>query len=455
MHKRNKKNILCQTPPDYYYLNIFSNKNKNGQLLFGIYPIIFFPKKSDFILILPFLLRVIINYFRKKFWLNKYKKIGINVFRTSLNVKDYFLILNKTCKTFLELKSPNNILKIKIDDIDVGDLIYDTYLRFYNKPTITKIKLELFFVIYQAFKLYFKLENINKQLDLKQYNSSYCSYINHGIPVRFFLNKGIKVCSSGNIYEIKKTNRLNDYYHTKKIEIKKLDDFQIEKGISIIKSRVDGHYKLPFMKKNIYKKNMKDVPALNKLDGILFLHDFFDSPHIFEGFIFNDFFQWTLHTLNLISYRKLKIGIKPHPNQIKESRLIIEKLKNNYSTLNWIDEDLSNSVIMNSRFKFGISVYGSVIGELAYHNKFSVSCSKNNYEDFGFSIKSRSISEYDNNIINAVKKNKKNDFKREVGKYYYLLYEESIKLNKEQSDLLNNRYNYNYNKRHFEKFFNS
>ena len=107
--------------------------------------------------------------------------------------------------------------------------------------------------------------------------------------------------------------------------------------------------------------------------------------------IFEDFFKWTIYTLDLIREFNLKIGIKPHPNQTNESQQIVAKLKSKYRDLNWIDESISNNVLLGSKIKFGVSVYGSIIGELAYFNKFSITCGNNPYNGLSFIRNSNKI----------------------------------------------------------------
>ncbi|MGZ4099242.1 MAG: hypothetical protein ACXVNM_10210, partial [Bacteroidia bacterium] len=65
----------------------------------------------------------------------------------------------------LDINDPASLLKLKFDGVLVGDLIYDTYLRFFHQPTIEKIDKNIMHIIEVAlnvfynFKLFLKNNN--------------------------------------------------------------------------------------------------------------------------------------------------------------------------------------------------------------------------------------------------------------------------------------------------------
>lgn len=432
--------IIFQSPPDYYFLNLFSKiKEREGtNLSFGIYPIIFYPKLLDTLLILPLVIKYIRFRINKNNWKKRYLSLGIKFYK--INRYNYFSCFVKSIVKYKSIRTNEDILSLKANNIHIGDLVYDTYLRYYNKPTLDKKNFGIFVIIFRSYQLLQLLNEINKYKIVNKYFSSYCTYISHGLPVRFFLKNKSKVFSSGNIYEIIKRHDFDDPYQTRNLKFDhNLKNKNIEIGLKKIEKRIHGIEKLAFMKTSTF--NDENEFKHDDLIGVVFLHDLFDSPHIYGNMIFNDFYEWTIYTLNLIEKNNLKIGVKPHPNQINESKVIIEKLKKKYNKLCWIDEITSNKSILQSNIKFGISVYGSIIGELAYFGKFSISCGKNPYNNFSFLVNSRDILEYSNNIIRAINSDKKTNYKTEVGNFYYELYKNNSNFYNIPDEIIHNKFN--------------
>jgi len=170
-----------------------------------------------------------------------------------------------------------------------------------------------------------------------------------------------------------------------------------------------------------------------KLDGVLFLHDFYDSHKLYGEVIFNDFYEWTIYTLELIRKHKLNIGIKPHPHKLTiESDSAVEKIKFKYNDLKWLDPNVSNNVLFKSGISFGISHHGTVLSELAYSNIVPICCSSNPTSSFGFTYEAKSIKEYKKLILNS--RNLKIKNKNDVGKFYYMHY-----INKKSDYFINDK----------------
>ena len=173
------------------------------------------------------------------------------------------------------------------------------------------------------------------------------------------------------------------------------------------------------------KKNIsKELDKLKNIEGVLFLQDFYDSPHDWGNLVFKDFYIWTIFTLNIIRKFKLRIAIKPHPNSwhnSADSVIIYRRLQNRYKDLIWLDKDLGNKLIFK-KIKFGISANGTVLFELAYHNVKAVSCGDHPGKDFNFTIKAKSKDDYRSILLNIHQIRKPSYSKKDLLIYNYLYY---------------------------------
>lgn len=364
----------------------------------------------------------------EQFFLNKknysfHKKINLSQFLTP-NLLPFrsLKFLPKSFILFLNLKRKKDILQIKYEEIIIGDLIYDTYMRYFKKKTLNIKDFNLIFLLARTFAEINYLEKVSKSINI--YLTSYTTYTNSGLPTRIFTKNGVEVYTFANFINGKKLN-INDLSQTKKYwryrsDFSNLDDkdLKIELGLDFLKNRLNGINDLSYMKTNPYSS--KILSGIKKYDGIIFLHDFFDSNHIYRDALFPDFYEWVVFTFNLIAEHNLNIGIKPHPNQNSSSKKEIEKLKIKFNHLNWLDEEISNTQLFNSGIKFGISVYGTVLTELAYKNIIPICCGDNPTINYNFTFKANSKDEYSNLILNYKKlkfsKNKLN----EIGEFVYM-----------------------------------
>ena len=148
-----------------------------------------------------------------------------------------------------------------------------------------------------------------------------------------------------------------------------------------------------------------------------------------------------MYSLNIIKKFKLRIGIKPHPNNIIESKKIIKKLKKKFNDLVWLDETISNlKILQYKNIKFGISATGSILYELAFFSKMGISAGYSPTISFNISKNAKNKLEYKNYLINAIKYAKNyNVSKLEACKVYYMYFLHNIKKENKyilKSDLL-------------------
>ena len=439
-----KEYILVQVVTDYYYLayykTLFLEKKFENFEVVGLWP--YFQrtirKRNFFLEIFNELYLYILDYIIYLKWRRLYKSIGINSFER-LNVTIFerinFIFKNKFLNSFNDKK---NIFDYEIANIKLGDLLYDTYLRYRAQPTLMiKDKSFLKKLITKSNLIVFKLQNLINKYQFLAYYTSYSSYIHHGLPVRFFINKGITVFSGKNNSQYNKKLSLADNHHTENYLIFKELSTKIKKDQKCLdissedlRLRFSNNQQnnMSYLKVDTYnsKKNNKlNLDLVNNLDGVLFLQDFFDSPHSWAGeMIFDNFYKWTVFTLNIIKKNNLKIGVKPHPNswhKNKDTILLYQRLKKKFPDIVWIDKDFPNKIIFN-KIKYGISCRGTVLFELAYHGIKSVSCGDHPGKDFNFTIHANSKIEYKNILLN-IKNFKTPEYsKNDLLAYNYLYY---------------------------------
>jgi hypothetical protein len=399
----------------------FSNENNYSPIGFDfnrphykILDLVFFPF---------FIIKILEQFFLVKKGFSFHKKLGLNKFlMPNLTVLRSIKYFPKSLIIFLKLKSKKDVLQIKHEGIIIGDLIYDTYIRYFKKSTLSISDFNLIFLLSRTYGEINYLNKVSKLIDI--YLTGYTAYTNAGLPARIFIKNGVEVYTFSNFIFGKKLS-INDFSQTKKYWDYKIDfaqtenkDHKIAEGLRLIQNRLKGINDLWYMKSNSYLPS--DQIEIKKYDGIIFLHDFTDSGHIYRWSLFEDFYEWILFSFNLIEKHNLNIAIKPHPNQNITSKKIVDKLKKEYSQLNWIDERTPNSKLFASGIKFGISVYGTVLSELAFKNIIPICCGDNPTINYDFIFNVNTKEQYKDYIINYNKLIFKNNRLDEIGEFVYM-----------------------------------
>lgn len=415
----NKKNLIFEIVPDYYYLiyykKLFSQDPYKNYNKIGIWTLFLPTQKNANVphYIIRRVYQKVYYFFLKIKWIKLFKTVGAVKFIDLTNSEFNFFKYKK----FNSNKNLNRkkILKYSLGGIEVGDLVYDTYLRYRALPTLFVGDVFKNYLFFKAEKVLKNLEKINKKYCPVVYFTGYSSYLHHGLPVRYFLKKGVKVFSGKNNSQINKQLTKKDPRHVENYEdfvkhfakIKNKNEI-LEFSKKKLNERFSGddRKRLFYMKFNPYNKNYKIGKKLYydlaKTKGVVFLQDFYDSPHDWGSMIFPDFYIWCIYTLNIIKKYKLPIAVKPHPNMFtfsKETPSLIERLKKRYDKIVWLDHTLSNKYLFK-KIDFGISASGSILLELAYHNIVPISCGDHPGKYFDFTLAAKSIMQYKNLLIN-------------------------------------------------------
>lgn len=408
--KKKKETILIQLTLDHWYLLFYKSlivSKYSGYNIYGLWTHVIWPEKKNenyFLYLIKLIVRKIL-YFK---WQLLYRSIGVTKFMNmgKINPNKKNLIYNLTKKSLLKIKKNKDIIKIKYKNIKFGDLINDTYIRFKNSPTVDIKDLFLKKIIYNFFLSLINLERINKNIKINSYICSFTSYINGGLAARFFINKKIETYSAGNRFKlIKKLNKQDNHHlgnskiigkYCKQTILTKSEFFNAKKEFL---KRFSGKRDLAlgYLATNsyLYNNNKKYINNINQVTSILYLHDFFDAPHDWGSMIFADYYLWTLHTLKLIRKYRLPIAVKMHPNSTKESKLIEEKIKKKFFDIIWVDNNISNIIILKKKnIKSIITANGSIAYEALFFGKAVICAGECSVSDFSFVYYPKSISKY-------------------------------------------------------------
>jgi hypothetical protein len=423
--------LLVQMPPDYFCLALFSLAISylRPSVIRGLWhqSIVSSPRQETFSP-LRYFGRNFARFFDQRKWSRLYKALGINSF---FNLEPIFWskFLNRieARRIFLKLATKQDLLDLRLNGLACGDLIYDTYLRYRVQPTVDVKDPYLRHLIAKALDAQLAANKIFQRGRFEILLTNYTSYIQHGIPARVALECGVHVYSAGNLSQFFKRLSLEDSLHTTehwsyKERFAKLEDQGLARSQAknMLKTRFAGGVDKAtlYMKSSAFTNSKASMPS--GIEGVVFLHDFFDSPHCHRSMLFPDFLDWIRYTLGVIEEYRLPIAVKPHPNQLAESREVVAKLQEEFPSICWLPSNLSNRVIFDSGIRCGISVYGTILHELAFHGIAAIAAGDHPHSAFDIAITPNTIEKYRQCLIHFRELRLSDNVQEEVLSFYYM-----------------------------------
>jgi hypothetical protein len=431
-----------------------SKQRKNGILLIETmkyHPYIFQVSYLSNFLADKFQLEIktIVNvYDNKNIWLNKHLNKFLTTsrlfhsFGASSSLNYYSLSKNEIeiCKklalvAFNKISSKSDLLEMKIEDIAVGDLIYDTHLRLYKLATVNINDDRLLKTIENAYIIFASCKNYLDTNNVKMLVMLHAVYIQHAILVRQTLSREIPTYLYGHregrlLQKLSKQHFYQSLNHHKYKNIfgsltNKNDKLNLAKNA--LYRRVSGEIDtgISYMKKSAYigytESSFQPFKPSNKPRVVVFLHCFFDSPHIYKDMLFNDFHEWLEFTLEVASRSNYDCYVKPHPNGLDGNEEIVDYFIKKYGKISFIDKNVSNRQLINEGFNLGVTLYGTIAHELAYHDIPVLAAGDNPHACYSFCYKAKSIMDYEEKL-GAPSSVPKMIIKAEIEEFFYMHY---------------------------------
>lgn len=338
--------------------------------------------------------RWVVNPRLSRKWKNLYGSFcdGVAYCSTSFNPFSDAIDLCSAIFDWVRIKKKENVLDLVIKGIYVGDLINDSYLRFKPAPTVDHRSIYVLLIIWQARRDIRRGEAYFRKKRPKVYLTSYSAYIQHGIPVRIALKFGVNVYSFGNYQEFTKKLSLDDWFHTKNPDNYRAKFAnQADQGGKLISAELALRKRLSgcidtatsYMQESAYTDSEVPVPEVEGSVAV-FMHDFYDSPNVYPGMVFTDFWEWVCFTIETLQSEGIRFFLKPHPNQVTLSEGVVNELQKKYPGVNVISDKITNSKLVDGGIICAVTVYGTVAHEMAYLGVPSIACAKHPHIDFDF-----------------------------------------------------------------------
>lgn len=348
----------------------------------------------------------------ESYGIKKYLDIG----KYKFNVVFLLKALIATLKVCIQNPNLDKFMDYEVNNIKIGDLIYDTYIRSGNRYSKVKLRgLSFLKEVLKSHIIFYLYTQLVKKHNFRYVILSHRVYVSDGMLARIVIKNGSKVIIS-RITSVRCYYSYNeiftDEFKPSKELIRSIINKQLYKKIdSYLKERFTGNIEQhdvinAYRSKKLYSteelcRNLR----LNPSFPIVFMmpHVFSDAPHSNEYMLFRDYYQWFIETIKYINtIKNVNWVIKPHPssymyNETGEVERIMKELE--LDNVHLAPSDLNTASIFNIS-KTVITVSGTVGIEAACLGIKPIIAGRAIYSNFGIACEPKDKSEYFSTLKN-------------------------------------------------------
>ena len=351
-----------------------------------------------------------------------FKMFGTDEFIKPKFKNAYFNKSKYICDLFYSNKpSLRKLESFKINNVWIGDLIYDSYLKKFSLPTLDLNTPEFKNFFKKSLMLFFFWEEYFKKNHIKGICVCHAVYLT-GIPLRIANSRKIRCFSASNMNLYNLSSSINykkkingsdiEFKYYKKYFKKFPKETQKKKimiGKDIIKDILVGKRKYFYLKKKTYTNiKYKKVKNTKKINIVIFSHNFVDSPHIHGNHFFSDFKQWFNFLQSIIEKTDYNWYIKDHPTSNEITKNEINNFLQKNQKIKYLSKNFTNNKLLKLGIDYVLTVYGSIASEMPAYGINVISASKNNpHINHSFSINPKNLKDYKKILMNLNKYNKK------------------------------------------------
>tara|TARA_B100000795_G_C22798785_1_gene440708 strand:- start:1171 stop:2787 length:1617 start_codon:yes stop_codon:yes gene_type:complete len=323
-----------------------------------------------------------------------------------------------------KFRNRNEVLNFTINRIWVGDLIYDTYLKVKNKPTINTDEDEFKTFVNETIYVFFYWYNYFKNNPVKALIISHSTYL-YGMIMRIATEFSVTVYKPtfNTIYKIKNKNyTIGNEFVTYKDKFRKLPSKVKKSGLMNAKKEINlmisGKRKFGIGYNLKRKKTV--ISKSNKISVMIAMHNFYDSPHVFGKMLFPDFVVWLENVVALSLKTNYLWYFKLHPENTKKDFIYIKSILNKNKNIKIISHKKNQNEIIEMNIRYVLTCFGSIGYEYAYRGITVLNaCTRNPHSGYNFTHNPKTINEFNNMVLNLTKYQLKPK-KKEILEFFFM-----------------------------------
>ena len=365
--------------------------------------------------------------------------------RFSFNVNKFiFIRLNRSQKAKLNIiknefkmgvKTKKALLHYCIDGINIGEDIYETYLKSGN-PTVSFADKQLWSIAHEAFSHYLFWHDYLRVNNVQAVVISHDCYILSNVPAKIAYKYNIPVYLPS-----PRSLARSDYPHSLyknrflgyKSDFLKLPQHIQDSAVLFAKSRLELRLggevgvDMTYSTASAFSQTFSNQPLLvqsQRPKVVIYTHCFYDNPHAYGDMIFPDFLEWLYYLGNISLKTDYDWYIKCHPDALPGTADVIHDYVSKYTNIKLLPNTSSTHQLVAEGLTAALTCYGSIGHELPLLNVSVINAGLNPHISHSFNIHPKTLDEYSNAIygISALYHNMPRIDYNEIYKFYYMHY---------------------------------
>ena len=373
------------------------------------------------------------------FW-KIFKSFGAKNLIIPSNDKDQYS--KKVLELISSIKSKQDLLNLKLENIYVGDLFYDEYLSSKSKSTLDIKDKDFEDFLLEAVSLFYYWHNFYSKNKVNAVILSHSVYliglcgriaIFKNIPVyevsakfAYFLNKNYYIKYSSWLNQKNQFDQLNPESKKKLKDISK-EQFKLRfSGINDIKLNEDQKVESKSYGKIDYTKKVLNLTS-NNTKVLIAAHCFQDAVHAFGNDILFIYFHEWIDFLGKKSEKLVNFDwyLKLHPAIYSRNIKYAEYFTKKYPRIKFLPKETTNSQLIYEGISVVLTCYGSVGHEYPFFGIPVVNAATDGpHKCYGINVYPKNISEYSKYIdqLDQFKVENVEDVKDKIYEMYSMRY---------------------------------
>ena len=342
---------------------------------------------------------------------------------------------------FDSFPSKNDLERLEVRGVRVGDLFYDTYLRTSGEPTInfSDRRFRWFLTGWVEEALYWA-DRIQEGRVAAVIVSH--SVYNLAVPLRMALSCGVpgfQVGGGGLKRLTQDRPRPEAFFQDFPIQFAQLSREDQEAGLAEAQSRIDRRFDGNLGVDMTYQK----ISAFGQPRGkrllressrpkiLVATHCFSDAPHFYGINLFPDFWEWLNFLGRLTEEADFDWYLKSHPDCHGTNSMALNQIVDKFPQFSILPLEASHHQLIEEGITAALTVYGTIGFEYAALGVPVVNAStKNPHVGYDFNFHPQTVQEYKNLVLRAASLRKPGEKEfRAVREYYFMTHLHSAKSN--------------------------
>lgn len=314
-------------------------------------------------------------------------------------------------KVLPELRDKRDLEDLVVEGVWIGDLIYDSYLMRFKRPTVSFADPEFQSFLRHALEVFAHWIAYFDTHDVAAVNVSHCVYLT-AIPMRLAVARGIPAFQANVafIYRLSpgKLFAYNDFVDFP-AQFARLSPEVQRSGLAAADERITRRFAgeigvdMSYSSKSAYGESrhprlLRDSPNTKVL---IATHCFFDSPHSYGNNLFPDFLEWIEYLGSVAARTDYDWYIKTHPDFLPGTMEIIQAFLAKNPKFTLLPSDASHNQIIAEGINAVLTVYGTIGFEYAAKGVPVINASVcNPHIAYDFNIHPRTVPEYEQALLN-------------------------------------------------------